>query len=169
MKTVRILLALLILSVGVGVFFVASGRYDVAADQSPAKWEEALFGAIKDRSVARRAAPIAVPELGAPAQLQVGYEAFRVHCVTCHGAPGLPPDSMAMGLHPMPPGLDFPRVQDLKDAELFWIIKNGLKHTGMPSFSMSLSDEQIWGVVAFLRQLPKLDPNQFGSFGTAAP
>lgn len=169
MKTLRILLALLILFAGFGIWFVASGRYDVAADQSPAKWEEALFGAIKDRSVAHRASQIAVPDLGGAAQLQMGYEAFRVHCVTCHGAPGLAPDPMAMGLHPMPPGLDFPRVQDASDAELFWIVKNGLKHTGMPSFSMSLSEEQIWGVVAFLRRLPQLDPDQFGRFGSATP
>jgi mono/diheme cytochrome c family protein len=53
--------------------------------------------------------------------------------------------------------------RDLSDAELFWVAKNGLKMTGMPSFGKTHTDEQLWGIVAFVRRLPNLAPEEYGA------
>jgi hypothetical protein len=65
---------------------------------------------------------------------------------------------------PNPPSLVSDEVQrELSDAELFWVVKNGLKMTGMPSFGKTHTDEQLWGIVAFLRRLPNLAADEYGA------
>lgn len=157
----RNLLATLVLLVVVGAFAVYAGLYNVSAAKPPSRLEGWLLETVRERSVEKRAASITVPALGSEAQVLKGFQIFRSQCVTCHGAPGVPPDDFAMGLYPMPPSLGNERVQHESDAELFWIAQHGLKHTGMPGFGMSLSEENLWSVVAFLRRLPGLDAEAF--------
>jgi mono/diheme cytochrome c family protein len=167
MKFVRCLLLFLVLAAAAGGILVYSGAYNVAADQAPSRFEEWLLETIKERSIDRQAEGIPVPPLGDEAQVRRGYELFRVHCVTCHGAPGVGPDDLAMGLNPVPPGLDFEKVQHESDAELYWVIQNGIKFTGMPSFKLALAGEDdAWALVAFLRRLPDLDPRSFEAMAT---
>jgi mono/diheme cytochrome c family protein len=108
------------------------------------------------RMVKAHAAGIALPAaLDDPAKLVIGTEHFAVHCAICHGGPGVPPGDIAHGLYPPPP--DLARAASrYTPGELFWIIKNGIKSTGMPSWS-DHSDEEIWATVAFLEKLPGLD------------
>ena len=81
-------------------------------------------------------------------------------CRTCHGAPGRKPDPWQ--LYPPAPDLaDALGVTRWRDAEVFWIIKNGLKDTGMSAFGQSHDDEEIWALTAFVRQLDTLSPDQF--------
>ncbi len=161
MKTFRVLLVLFVLMVAGLALLVYSGAYDVAASNSPSKAEEWLLETIRESSISSRAEGIQAPPLGDAAQVQAGFELYRAHCVTCHGAPGAPPEELAMGLHPVPPGLSFPKVQKRPDAELFWIVKHGLKFTGMPGFGMMRSDEELWSLVAFVRMLPNLSPDEY--------
>ncbi len=76
-------------------------------------------------------------------------------CTGCHLAPGVGDNEMRQGLYPQPPNLSQPR--DRSPAQLFWIIKHGLKMTGMPAWGVTHDDEAIWGLVAFLQQLPTMD------------
>jgi mono/diheme cytochrome c family protein len=169
MKTIRVfLLTLVVLALAIAAL-IYSGRYDVSASQSPLPLEEWVLSTIKQRSIARHSRGLTVPPLGAPAQLKQGFELFRSQCTTCHGGPGVSSDNLAMGLTPVPPGLDFPRVQAMSDAELFWVVKNGIKLTGMPGFGMGNSDEDLWAVVAFLRKLPNLSPTEFEAMSTLEP
>jgi mono/diheme cytochrome c family protein len=161
LRALRNLLVLLATFVLAAALYIASGRYDVAASSSPSAAEEWLLGQVRERSIAKRAAGITPPPLGARAELLTGFELYRAHCVTCHSGPGLSPEELAMGLHPVPPGLGLEKVQARSDAELFWIVKNGIRFTGMPSFGLLRSDEELWALVAFVRELPKLDPEAY--------
>jgi len=162
MKTLRCLLLFLVLAAAAIGALVYSGTYDVAADQAPSAFEDWLLSTVKEHSIERRARGIAVPALDDEAKVRRGYELFRAHCVTCHGGPGVWPDDLAMGLYPVPPGLDLEKVQHEGDAFLFWVIQNGIKFTGMPGFRNALDGEgDAWALVAFLRRLPDLDPKAF--------
>jgi len=81
-------------------------------------------------------------------------------CVICHGAPGKEQSEISKGLHPSPPDLaEAPRRWN--SAQLFWIVKNGIKMTGMPAFGPTHSDNQLWDLVAFVQKLPSLSPDQY--------
>ncbi len=164
----RNLLFTLVVLVAAGAYAVHVGLYDVSAAKAPSDWEEWLLGKVRERSVEKRAAGLVVPALGSDAQKLAGFRVFRTHCVTCHGAPGVGPDDFAMGLYPMPPALGNDEVQKEGDAELFWIVQHGLKHTGMPGFGMVLSEEELWSTVAFLRHLPGLDASRFQALAEEA-
>jgi mono/diheme cytochrome c family protein len=87
--------------------------------------------------------------------------------VFCHGAPGAEPTPLARGLNPKPPQL-FEEEGHYKAPELFWIIKNGIKLSGMPAWGGSHSDDELWAIVAFLQQLPQLSATEYQSMTAEA-
>src|SRR5438067_7955563 len=87
------------------------------------------------------------PGFDDPANLPMGVEHFAAHCSVCHGAPGVPRGDIAHGLYPQPPNL-IAATSIYSDAELFWILKHGIKMTGMPSWA-DHSDAELWATVAF--------------------
>ena len=78
--------------------------------------------------------------------------------MVCHGAPGVDPGEIGQGLNPGAPDLTLPRTQARSDGELYWIVSEGIRMTGMPAFGSTYRDEQIADLVAFVRSLPKLSP-----------
>jgi hypothetical protein len=99
-----------------------------------------------------------VPSLDNKDAVDTGFPHFHDMCRLCHGAPGYQRKEFAQGLYPNPPVLSSHEVQhENDDRALYWIVKNGLKMTGMPSFGKSHSEKQLWGIVAFVRRLPSLD------------
>jgi mono/diheme cytochrome c family protein len=164
MRSIRILIALIVLLAAAAAGFVYSGTFDVSAASPEPRWRARLFEIVKDRSIDRRveAAPKAVPPLGDPQLVRTGLIHFNEMCVTCHGAPGVPKSEIGMGLNPDPPDLAKEGAEQ-SPARLFWVLKNGIKMTGMPSFGMTHTDEQLWAMVAFLKQLPKLNPQQYAA------
>src|SRR5206468_7122711 len=85
-----------------------------------------------------------------------GLDHYRENCVVCHGAPGVEMGEAGKGLNPPPPFLDSPAVQGRTDGQMFWIVKNGIRMTGMPAWGPTHKDEEIWQMVAFMRHLPQL-------------
>ena len=147
-----------------GAIFVWSGIYNVAADVPHYKVTFLLLDEARESSVAFHSKGIVPPSLEGDKLVNVGLPHFHETCRLCHGAPGAHSAEFAVGLYPVPPSLVSDDVQhDLSDAELFWVVKSGLKMTGMPSFGKTYSEEQIWGIVAFLRRLPKLAPEEYGA------
>jgi mono/diheme cytochrome c family protein len=136
------------------------GVYDVAAtDQhlAPTYW---LLKAGMRRSIVERAKNIDEPTLTDDALLRRGVGLYREHCLRCHGAPGVAPQPFALGMTPVPENL-VPAAKNWRAAEIFWAAKKGIKMTGMPAWEYRLSDEELWAIVAFVKQLPALSPQQY--------
>jgi cytochrome c1 len=112
------------------------------------------------RSVRQRAGDIPVPDLRQPGQVQRGLGLYRLHCAQCHGAPGVAPEPFALGLTPAPANLAH-TAREWPPAALFWVVKEGIKMTGMPAWKYRMADDDIWAVVAFLGELPRLSPEEY--------
>jgi mono/diheme cytochrome c family protein len=160
MRTVSLIAVLALAAAAGGAIFVRSGLYDISAtDQHipPVYW--AMETTMK-HSVERRGRSIPAPPLGAPEQVRRGLALYRVHCVQCHGAPGVAPEPFALGLTPLPA----PLVQTGREwpaSEIYWVVKHGIKMTGMPAWEFRLSEEDIWAVVALVQRLPSFSPEQY--------
>jgi mono/diheme cytochrome c family protein len=135
---------------------LTAGLPDFSAARPPSGMEERLARFALDRSIARHATAARNPLAGSDRAARAGLELYRVHCVSCHGAPGVDPTDAGASLNPPAPGLTLPRVQRRPDAELRWIVANGVRMTGMPAFGPSRSDEEIWQLVTAVRRLPAL-------------
>jgi len=93
-------------------------------------------------------------------QVRAGAHVYNETCVYCHGGPGKDPVDIGKGLNPEPPYL-VDTVGDWTTAQLLWIVRNGVRMTGMPSFAGSHKDDDIVNVVAFIQRLPKMTPEQY--------
>jgi mono/diheme cytochrome c family protein len=160
-----IIAALVLIFVG-GFAFIYFGAFDVAAtapDASVTRW--ALNTAMV-QSVKSRAGSVKAPDQFTEDQVRTGFTEFNEMCVTCHGAPGKERGEIGKGLNPRPPNLS--RASKFwSSSELFWIVKHGVKMTGMPAFGPTHSDDRIWTIVAFLKQLTNMTPEQYGQMQQA--
>ncbi|HEY6050108.1 MAG TPA: cytochrome c [Thermoanaerobaculia bacterium] len=160
MRTIgKLLLLPALLTFGAG-FVLGVGLVDFSAAHPPSRLEERFATFALNRSIARRAPKTANPVAGSPAAASAGLALFKTHCVACHGAPGVDPTEAGASLNPPAPGLTLPRVQARSDGELQWIVSNGIRMTGMPAFGPSRSEEEVWQLVAALRRLPDLSPEE---------
>jgi mono/diheme cytochrome c family protein len=146
----------IIVAVAAAVFFFG-GFYSVAGtveDPAIVKW---ALAKVRNASIARHATDRPPGNLGDPATVQAGARQFMERgCVNCHGAPGVEWAKFSEGMHPDPPDLK-EEVGDRTPEQLFWIVKNGINMTGMPSFgTVGVGDDDIWKIVAFLKQLPRV-------------
>ncbi len=156
-KTVIVLVALSMLAL---VGYIYSGLFDVAASQPDNALMQWMLVTTRNRSINRRSAGIAVPPLTDPKLIQEGFEHYHEMCAGCHLAPGIESSEIREGLNPVPPVLA-KVVPNSSPARLFWVIKNGVKMTGMPAWGTSHSDQIIWAMVAFLERLPNLTPAEY--------
>lgn len=159
--------ALLVL-VGAAAAGIYAGLYNIAADvphTQPVYW---LFEAVRDRSIAAGARDVVVPnDLNDPNRISRGAGQYADMCSGCHLAPGMKRTEISRGLYPRAPELR--RKTDLTPAEQFWIVKHGVKMTGMPAWGVTHEDELLWDVVAFVRKLPELTPDQYETLVKNAP
>ena len=142
--------------------FIYSGIYNVAATDPHWGITRWAMETIRTRSIKAHAAGIQVPpKLDDHASIMMGTEHFAAHCAVCHGAPGVPRGDIAKGLYPQPPDLAA-TVRAYSPAELFWILKNGIKMSGMPAWS-DHSDDELWATVAFLKKLPDMSEQDYAA------
>ncbi|HSP94205.1 MAG TPA: cytochrome c [Thermoanaerobaculia bacterium] len=160
MRTIGKLLLLPALGALCAGIVLTAGLVDFSASKPPGRLEEKLATFALNRSIARHAPKVANPLGRSPEAVAAGLALFRTHCVTCHGAPGADPTEGGASLNPPAPGLTLKRVQARSDGELKWIIFNGIRMTGMPAFGASRSEEELWQLVAALRRLPHLSPEE---------
>ncbi|HEX6957345.1 MAG TPA: cytochrome c [Ferrovibrio sp.] len=158
------LLALAGLSSLTGFLIIRAGLYNVATTAPHGSAVYWLLHTTMRQSVKHRADGIAVPN-GRGKNLAEGAGLFQDNCRRCHGAPGIAPDSFALGMMPAPPNL-VQTAREWSPGEIYWTIRNGVKMTGMPGWQFRLDDAQIWSLVAFISCLPKISPEDYRS-GTA--
>lgn len=137
-----------------------SGVYNVAASSGHWAVVDALLRFGMKNSVETRAPDIEPPPLDDPDLVRLGAAHFYGGCAYCHGAPDDPVDPISQAMLPAPPDLQ-DHVELWTDQELFWIVKHGLKYTGMPAWAAQERDDEVWALVAFLRRLPGLDPEAY--------
>ncbi len=158
----------IIVAVGAAVFFFG-GYFNVAAsepDPGIVKWALTKVRAASIDHHARLAAP---GNLDDPEIVRAGARAFSERgCTNCHGAPGVNWQKFSEGLNPDPPDLK-DIAHERQPAQLFWVVKNGIKMTAMPSFgAIGADDKEIWSIVAFIRKLPNVSEADFKAW-TAKP
>jgi mono/diheme cytochrome c family protein len=158
--TVIITLVVLIV---IGLAFMYSGIYNVAAINPPGALETWFFSTISDNSVEHHSNSIKVPQLDDAATVDSGFVQFNRRCVGCHGAPGIKPGGISRALNPEPPDLA-ESLGDQSDGEIYWVVYNGIKMTAMPSFGKSHTENQIWQIAAFARLLPKMTAEQYQEY-----
>jgi mono/diheme cytochrome c family protein len=155
-------ITLVVLLVVSAVFLVA--EFNLSAAPEPGGWEARLATAGKHWIVSRSARKHPVTEpAGGPSSLDSGGMTFNGDCAFCHGQDGMTPSDVGKGMYPRVPSLANPEVQQYTDAELFWVIKNGNRFTGMGAFGKSLTDDQIWELVRYIRSLREPAPAAGGN------
>jgi mono/diheme cytochrome c family protein len=151
-----------------GAIAIYAGAYNIAADvphTQPVFW---LLEATRERSIEVRAKGISVPsDLSDSKRIVSGAGQYAEMCAGCHLAPGMKRTEISRGLYPRAPELR--RKRHSTPAEDFWVVKHGVKMTGMPAWGVTHDDEILWNVVAFLRKLPELTADQYQRLVRSAP
>ncbi len=164
---IAIIAGVLLACLGAVSAVVYSGGYDIAADtphSQPVYW---LLQKVRQYSVAARAQDVVPNDLGDSKRVASGAGQYAEMCSSCHLAPGMKRTEISRGLYPRAPELR--RGSGLTPAEEFWVVKHGIKMTGMPAWGVTHGDELLWDVVAFLRKMPELTAEQYRALVESAP
>lgn len=142
----------------------ATGAMSFSAAAEPSALEEELAEWALMNSVRRRAPEEPNPLQGQAAALAEGLDHYKEYCVMCHGAPGVGRAEFAEAFFPPAPLFDEHEAEEVNeeftDGELFWIVDNGIRLTGMPAFGETHDDEEIWELVLVVQNLNSLTPAQ---------
>ncbi|MCW9023109.1 MAG: cytochrome c [Gammaproteobacteria bacterium] len=158
---VSIILFVVFSLIGITVF-AFSGILNVSAiSKEPAAIRWVLENTRK-YSVRSRADDIKTQALVNEYTVSAGARAFNDMCAGCHGAPGKSSFLGARDMNPPPPNLS-EVAPNRSDKELFWVVKNGIRMTGMPAWGPSHTDMQLWELVAFIKKLPEMTPDKYMS------
>ncbi len=146
---------------GIGALaFVYSGIYPIAASRPHTLVARWLLTTVMTRSVQRAAAGIQAPRLADARLVRRGVALYHTECQVCHGAPGVAAEQVGRGINPDPPRLE--RVgAKWTDGEVYWIIRNGLKMSGMPAMGAASTAADTWSLVAFIRRMRWLSPGEY--------
>ncbi|HTA76914.1 MAG TPA: cytochrome c [bacterium] len=154
---VGVVITLLVLVAGAYIS-ITLGWVPANADAAPGALE--TWAAHKSlRATIKRDAPTTpVPVALTDANIISGIKLYAVNCAICHGAADGKASNVASGLFQHAPQLSVHDVTDDPEGKIYWFVKHGVRLTGMPSFSGSLTEDQIWQVVLFLKHMDKLSP-----------
>jgi mono/diheme cytochrome c family protein len=151
----RVIIALIVIAVGTAAVIIGFNRIEIDALHEPSAVETFLATNIKKILIARSSGKGIAPAPTDPkASAQEGETVYGTDCSMCHGMDGHSPTDNGRWMYPRAADLTSPTVQQYSDRELFWIIKNGIRLTGMPAFGKVESDANIWNLVNYLRALP---------------
>lgn len=156
---VAVLAVIGVLALG-GFLFAWSGLYSVAA--SSGHWDVTrwFLQFTMRSSVRTHALGIEMPDVDAARLVRQGAGHFHTGCAPCHGTVEGDPPMIPRGMTPHPPLLG-PVIEQWDDEELFWLVKHGIKYTGMPAWPSQVRDDEVWAMVTFLNELPELDVESY--------
>ena len=161
-------LVLLLVTAGFAGAFLYAGVYNIGADEPHSKLVYSTLDKFRERAIAHHARNIVVPaDLGDAKNIATGAGLYSEMCTGCHLGPGVEPSEMSQGLYP--PAPELARGTNHTPAEMFWIIKHGVKLSAMPAWGKTHNDNLIWDMVAFAQALPKMSPAQYQAAVASAP
>ena len=160
MKAVLQTVAILAAIIGAAFFYV--GSRGISAKAQPGRLEMAVARTMRRLAIPRSARGRQNPVAGSPEVIAEGMAHYADHCASCHGNDGSGDTELGRGLYPKAPDMRLASTQSLSDGELFYIIENGVRLTGMPGWSTGrpAGEESTWHLVHFIRELPRLTADQ---------
>ena len=145
-----------------GFGFIWFGVFNVAANDKHWGITTEFLEIVRNRSISARAPELTVPDLSDEARIQRGAANYDAMCAQCHLAPGVKTSELFEGLNPKPPVLyQDDHFSEMPATNTFWVIKNGIKMTGMPAWGNNNSDEQIWDLIATISAMNKMTVEQY--------
>jgi mono/diheme cytochrome c family protein len=135
------------------------------ANKQASQDESNLANAAKDVAIPLEAGKKQNPLPATDEVVSQGQEVFLGNCAQCHGADGRGDSTLGHSMNPPAMDLSSAHVQHWSDAELFWIVQNGVRLTGMPSWQSSVSADDTWKLARFIHSLPRLDSASSGTAG----
>jgi len=167
LKTVlATLIAGALAAAGVAGCVVFFGLYDVSATREHTQPVYTLMEQTLRWSVRQRARSIDAPTPSDAALLR-GTACYRDHCLQCHGAPGVAPQTLGKSMQPLPGSLA-DAARRWRARELYWITRHGIRMSGMPAWEVQLSDADLWAVTHFVGQMAELSPAAYQAQAAAA-
>ena len=165
---VLVVLTLFVMGLLTGAYIVTTG---VSARPQPSRLESMTSRTLRTVAIRTRVRGITNPVPLDDAVVKEGMEHFADHCAVCHGNNGSGDTEMGRGLYPRAPDMRLPATQNLSDAELFYIIENGVRLTGMPAWSTGTKEGETssWHLVHFIRHLPKLSDEDIARMESLNP
>ena len=156
LKWAGLVSAFLVVAVLTAVGYVRSTG--LRARATPGALETRVARTMRSLAISSRDRARENPVTASEEALQSGLEHYADHCAVCHGNDGRGLTDFGRGLFPPPPDLRAPPTQELTDGELFYVIENGIRFTGMPAFSTGTPDGEAesWKLVHFIRRLPQV-------------
>ena len=168
-KAFLLLVSLVVLSgAGVVVYVMNAG---LSARDQPGTVETLVARGVRTLTIARRARDLQNPVPRSPEVIAAGRAHFADHCTACHANNGSGETEMGRNLFPKAPDMRLAPTQDLTDGELFWIIENGVRFTGMPGWATGTreGEEASWHLVHFIRRLPDISDAEIGEMEALTP
>lgn len=156
---------LLVVLVVIAAVIIFGGFYPIAASEPDPPVIGSLLAATSDHAVERQADGIKAPAFSA-ADIREGAGHYKGMCQRCHGGPGVQREDFAEGLNPQPPNLA-ESTDDMSAGQVFWIAKHGIKMSAMPAFGKTDSDDELWKIAAFVKQMSKTPPQQYAAIPNA--
>ena len=169
----KIILALvgIVLVVGIVVAWEEMQRGFSARD-NPTGLEKLVARTMRNMAIPSPANTLKNPVTATPEKLSEARRHFADHCATCHANDGSGSTSIGRNLYPKAPDMRLPDTQELSDGQLYYIIHNGVRLTGMPAWgeaNKKNEDEDSWELALFIRHLPKLTPDEVKDMERANP
>ena len=156
MKNTWLLTTVIVLLLILGGLVYVWKHADISALPEPGPTETSAATSLKDRLIHRSARTAPQPAIQDNAQtVSEGKALYGMECAFCHGRDGRTPTPVARSMYPRVPSLDSQLVQKRSDRELFWIIHNGIRFSGMPGFANINTDKEIWQLAYYVRSVGK--------------
>lgn len=135
---------------------IGATRFHLAAAPEPGTLETTVSNRAK-RFFISRASRQGIPPRpqDTKASVEAGGTYYGLDCDICHSTDGRAERPPGRFMHPRAADLTSPQVQSYSDQELFWIIQNGIRFTGMPAFGKVETTDHIWNLVSYVRTLPQ--------------
>jgi mono/diheme cytochrome c family protein len=162
MSRSKVILAVVLVVAALAILAAASLLHNgLSSRATPTSFEAMLARNARHMAIPAEGRKQQNPVAASPDNLRDARLHFADHCAICHGNDGTGDTLIGKGLYPKPPDLRATETQKLSDGEIFWIIENGVRFTGMPAFGGNHgSQEDSWKLVRFIRHLPQLSNDE---------
>lgn len=168
-RTVAAVALMAVVAAAIALWWVSTHRFSAKAQ--PGRLEAVVARRLRQLAMGSGARRLQNPVPRTPEAIHEAMEHYADHCAVCHANDGSGDTEMGRGLYPKVPDMRLAETQSLSDGELFSIIENGVRFTGMSAWSTGTSEgeQESWRLVHFVRHLPDMTPGELAHMETLTP